>query len=366
MGRLKDRIVDLIDALGPLPVSEYMAMCLFDPSDGYYTTKEPFGRGGDFVTAPEVSQMFGELVGVWVVAAWRGLGKPMPVTVAEIGPGRGTMMKDMLRVISRLAPDLAGGATFALIEASPRLIEVQRATLAATSARLEWHSAIEKLADAPLIVVGNEIFDAIPIRQFIKAGNAWRERAVGLDDADNLVFVAGAGSIDPGMLPGGATLVPDGAIFEAAPARTALISAIAAHIAVQGGAGLFFDYGHLQSDFGDTLQAVRRHAYEDVLASPGEADLTAHVDFEALATEARSHGLDVRLSTQGDFLPGMGLLERASSLGQLADEATRDMLRKAVIRLTSAREMGRLFKVMEVVPAGFGVIANGIDAPAAP
>jgi SAM-dependent MidA family methyltransferase len=352
MTRLKTRIVDLIEALGPLPVNEYMALCLFDPADGYYTTREPFGAAGDFITAPEISQMFGELVAVWLYQAWLASGRPLPVTIAEIGPGRGTLMKDMLRTLSRLDPDLANGATFAMIETSPRLTEVQQQTLGVTPFAVRWHETIEALPRQPLFIVGNELFDAVPVRQFVRAGAGWRERMVGLDDADDLCFFAGAGSVDSTLLPAAATEAPQGAIVEVAPARTALMAAIAERISKDGGAGLFLDYGHLQPGIGDTLQALRAHNHEDVLANPGEADLTTHVDFAALAAIVRAHGLDAHLSTQGDFLLGMGILERAGRLGADADRAARDKIADDVERLAGPQAMGDLFKVLAVLPRG--------------
>ncbi|WP_256753088.1 class I SAM-dependent methyltransferase [Mesorhizobium sp. Mes31] len=355
MTRLKARIVDLIEALGPIPVNEYMALCLFDHADGYYTTREPFGTAGDFITAPEISQMFGELVAVWLYQAWLASGRPMPVTIAEIGPGRGTLMKDMLRTLSRLDPDLANGAAFAMIETSPRLTEVQKQTLAATPFAVRWHETIDTLPQQTLLIVGNELFDAVPIRQFVRAGAGWRERMVGLDDGDNLGFFAGAGSVDPTLLPEDAAGAPQGAIVEVAPARAALMAAIAERIAAHGGAGLFLDYGHLQPGVGDTLQALRRHDHEDVLANPGEADLTTHVDFAALAAIVRAHGLDAHLSTQGHFLLGMGILERAGRLGADAAQEARQKIVDDVERLAGPQAMGELFKVLAVLPRGVAV-----------
>lgn len=359
MTPLKCRIASLIAATGPIPVNEYMALCLFDPQHGYYTTREPFGLAGDFVTAPEVSQMFGELVAVWLCHAWMTIGRPMPVTLAEIGGGRGTLMKDMMRTVSRVAPVLGGRASFpmlggqasfAMIETSPRLAEAQKTTLAGTSAAIGWHETVATLPKHPLLIVGNELFDAVPIRQFVRAGAGWRERVIGLDDAGEPRFFAGAGSLDPALLPDEAVDAPQGAIAEIAPARTALMDAIAERIAGQGGAGLFFDYGHVRPGLGDTLQAVRRHQHEDVLENPGEADLTAHVDFAALAAAARSHGLAAHLATQGEFLLAMGLLERAGRLGADADEATRARISGEVERLAGPDRMGELFKVLAILP----------------
>jgi SAM-dependent MidA family methyltransferase len=350
MTGLKERIAGLIGAVGPIPVSEYMALCLFDPEHGYYTTREPFGAAGDFVTAPEISQMFGELVAVWLYQAWQGAGCPLPVTFAEIGPGRGTLMKDMLRTWSRLDPSLAAAASFTMIETSPRLAGIQKKTLAGQAAKPDWHQTIDTLPRQPLLIVGNELFDAVPIRQFVYVGETWRERMVGLDAGGDLQFFAGAGSVDPLLLPADAADAPQGAIAEVAPARAALMSAVAGRIAGDGGAGLFIDYGHLRPGIGDTLQALRRHRHEDVLASPGKADLTAHVDFAALAQSARGCGLRTELSTQAEFLLGMGLIERAGSLGANADESTRQAISDAVERLAGSDAMGRLFKVMKILP----------------
>ncbi|MER9966047.1 class I SAM-dependent methyltransferase [Mesorhizobium sp. M0060] len=355
MTRLKTRIAELIGAVGPIPVSEYMALCLFDPQDGYYTTREPFGAAGDFVTAPEISQMFGELIAVWLYQAWLAVGRPMPVAIAEIGPGRGTLMRDMQRTLSRLDPALTASASFAMIETSPRLAEIQKRTLAGTAATVAWHETIDTLPRTPLLIVGNELFDAVPIRQFVRAGAGWRERMIGLDDANGLRFFAGAGSVDPMLLPDDAENAPQGAIVEMAPARAALMTAIAERLAGFGGAGLFLDYGYLQPGIGDTLQALRKHDHEDVLANPGEADLTAHVDFAALAATVRAHGLDAHLSTQGEFLLKMGLLERAGRLGANADEAAREKVAADVERLAGPQSMGELFKVLAILPAEIAV-----------
>jgi SAM-dependent MidA family methyltransferase len=355
MTRLKERIINLIEANGPISVADYMAFCLFDPEGGYYTNREPFGAAGDFVTAPEISQMFGELVGVWLLAAWEAIGRPTPVTVAEIGPGRGTLMKDALRTLSKLDPGLVAGADIAMIETSPRLAGIQRETLKATAARIRWHESIDALAPQPLLIVGNELFDAVPIRQYVRASGRWRERAVGLTEAGGLTFIAGPGAPDLSLLPPGAENAPEGAIVEFAPARTALMDTIAERIGSHGGAGLFFDYGYTSPALGDTLQALRKHRYEDVLASPGEADLTAHVDFAALASAALRHGLDIDTMTQSDFLLAMGLLERAGRLGAKADPATRERISGEVERLAGPDQMGNLFKVLAIAPRGTAI-----------
>lgn len=352
MNALGTKIARLIRTTGPLPVSDYMALCLFDPEHGYYTTREPFGRAGDFITAPEISQMFGELVGAWLVGVWRDLGEPRNTMLAEIGPGRGTLMKDILRAVSRLAPDLIGSGSVHMIEASPRLAAIQRETLRASVAAIEWHSTFAAVPSGPLLIVGNELFDALPARQYICTNEGWRERCVAVDEQDNLVFVAGSGSIDPTLLPQGAAEAPEGTVFEAAPARSALMLQIAQRIAEQSGAAIFFDYGHIAPGFGDTLQAVLSHHYDDPLANPGKADLTTHVDFAALAAAVRSAGLIAHTATQGDFLLAMGLLERAGQLGANAGEAVQNQLRDAVERLAGPDQMGNLFKVLAVTSSG--------------
>jgi SAM-dependent MidA family methyltransferase len=355
MNPLGEKIAGLIRAAGPISVADYMAICLFDPDRGYYTTREPFGAKGDFVTAPEVSQMFGELVAVWLVQAWRVSGSPMAVTIAEIGPGRGTLMKDVVRTIGRIAPDLAAGADFALIEASPRLNAIQQETLRDSEPAFTWHATLDTLPDRPLFIVGNEIFDALPFRQFVSHDGKWLEHAIGLDASGSFQFGIGTASLATDALPDAGKNAPDGTIFEIAPAREALMSSIATRIAARGGTGIFFDYGHLTPGLGDTFQAVRKHRSEGVFDNPGEADLTSHVNFSALAGVARSHGLETHMMTQGEFLLGMGLLERAGRLGQAADDTAREKITADVERLAGPDQMGKLFKVLAILPSGITV-----------
>lgn len=350
MTGLKQWIARLIETAGPIGVADYMALCLFDPKHGYYATREPFGVAGDFTTAPEISQMFGEMIGVWACSAWIALGRPMPVTLAEIGPGRGTLMKDMLRTLTALDREFADAARIAMIETSPRLVEIQKATLAGAR-RPEWHASISTLAEEPLILVGNELFDAIPVRQYIKTASGWRERMVGAGAEGELDFIAGAGALDETLFPTDSASAPLGSIVEVSPAREALMEEISLRIARDGGAALFIDYGHVASAIGDTLQAVRRHAFDDVLAHPGEADLTAHVDFAALARTASAAGLGTALMTQGEFLLAMGMAERAGRLGA-AGTAERERISGEAERLAGSAEMGKLFKTLCIFPAG--------------
>lgn len=348
MTALKRRLIGLIRATGPITVSDYFAACLFDPDHGYYTTREPFGRGGDFITAPEVSQLFGEMLALWAWQNWQAIGAPGRFAFVEIGPGRGTLMADMTRALSRIGGGaFMDAASICMIEASERLTDVQRKTLAGLPAQPQWLAAIHDLPALPLVIIGNELFDTLPIRQYVKTATGWRERMVAVDESGGgLTFAVGTGAPDPDLLPPGAADAPQGTIAEIAPARTALMDEIATRIATHGGAGLFIDYGSLESGLGDTLQAVKGHAYDPVLAHPGEADLTSHVDFAALENSAREKGLEARTATQGDFLLALGLLQRAGRLGAGKDGATQERIRSEVERLAGPGQMGKLFKVL--------------------
>ena len=351
MTPLAHKIVRLIEQAGPLPISDYFALCLADPEYGYYHSREPFGRSGDFVTAPEVSQLFGEMIGICLVQSWQAQGSPSEVRIVEIGPGRGTLMADALRVIARLAPDLYAGASIHMVETSQRLRNVQRQTLVRIKDRISWHAAFEEIPAGYTLMVANELFDAVPIHQFVKTPQGFRERVVGLDESGSLAFGLGPGGFDPSLLPIDEARVPDGEIFELSPARSAVMQAVAAKIVRDGGVALTIDYGHLVTGFGDTLQAVYRHDYDPPLARPGEADLTSHVDFQALAEAAQASGAFVHPPmTQGEFLVGLGLVERAGALGSGRDALTQAAIRDAVNRLAGEGEgrMGALFKVLAI------------------
>ncbi|MEP7454511.1 class I SAM-dependent methyltransferase [Phyllobacterium sp. SB3] len=343
---LKQRIVRQIAATGPISVADYMALCLFDQDNGYYTTREPFGKSGDFITAPEVSQMFGELIGVWCVGVWQALGSPQRFILCEMGPGRGTLMNDVLRTVSKLSPAFMAAAKVMVVELSERLTNIQQAKLAEQPWDVEWCKDISETPAGPLILVANELFDAIPSRQYVKSNGHFVERMVSVDANGNLLFAAGSGSIEHSLLPGGSTLEPDGSIFEIAPARNALIHQIADRIRRERGAALLFDYGHLQPGYGDTLQALSQHTPVDTLSSPGRADITTHVDFHSLAQTAHCEGCKTSAMTQGDFLIAMGLLDRAGALGQGKTPEFQEQIRTDVERLAGPDEMGTLFKVL--------------------
>lgn len=352
MTPLAEKIKAIIDVNGPISVTDYFALCLADPDYGYYKTRDPFGRGGDFVTAPEVSQLFGEMIGVFLVEAWQKHLMPRrAVHIAEIGPGRGTMMADILRVISKLAPDLYEVADVHLVETSPFLTDIQVQTLVEHRTKIHWHPTFDHIPNGFLLLVGNEFFDAVPIRQFVKTSQGFRERLVGVDGNDELIFAAGAGGVESSLLPTGHRDAPLGAIAEVAPARSGVMHAICDRLFNTGGTALFLDYGHVEPGFGDTLQAVLNHGFDPPLANPGEADLTSHVDFAALAEVARHRSVHVNgMMTQGDFLLALGIAERAGALGADKDAAARASIRTAVERLVGDRpgEMGELFKVLAV------------------
>ena len=346
---LAARLATMIEAGGPITVAEFMGHAV----GHYYATREPFGRGGDFVTAPEVSQMFGEIVGAWLVQAWLDAGRPRPVRLVELGPGRGTLMADIVRT-ARLVPDFLASASLHLVETSPRLKRRQTETLAGAPLRPAWHDRLDELSAGFLLLVANEFFDALPIRQFVRADGAWRERVVGLDAAGRLAFGLGPGGLAENEVPPALTAAAGpGAILEVSPAATAVAGEIGGRVARHGGAALLVDYGHAETGLGDTLQAVGAHRFADPLAAVGDVDLTAHVDFSALARAVRAAGAAAwGPMQQGDFLLALGLLERAGRLGRDGDAALRDSLSAAVERLAGPQAMGRLFKVLAVTPLG--------------
>ncbi|WP_424965656.1 MULTISPECIES: class I SAM-dependent methyltransferase [unclassified Dinoroseobacter] len=342
MTPLAELLIARIAATGPITVAEYMAECLLHPAHGYYTTRPPFGREGDFTTAPEISQMFGEMLGLALAQAWMDQGAPAEACLAEIGPGRGTLMADILRVFGQIP----GGPRLHphLVEASPALRRVQAEAVPGA----QWHDTVADLPEAPLFLVGNEFFDALPIRQFQRTEEGWAERMVGVSDG---ALSLGLGPSDPrpelDHRRGDTT--PGDLVETCAPARP-IMTEIARRIATHGGAAYLIDYGGWHS-LGDTLQAVRAHAPDPVLAHPGEADLTAHVDFEPLAQAAAEAGAHpAPLTPQGVFLEQLGITARAQALATRLSGAALDSHIAAHRRLTHPDEMGTLFKVLGVSP----------------
>ncbi|HEV2562591.1 MAG TPA: SAM-dependent methyltransferase [Rhizomicrobium sp.] len=378
------RIAQLIAAQGPLSIAQFMTLALHDPRRGYYSTRDPFGAGGDFITAPEMSQMFGELLGLWIVQCWRDQGAPKPARLVELGPGRGTLMADALRAARRV-PEFLAAIEVVMVEASPALRKIQYEKLSKiVRAAPPPHPALSpdggegnpshslspsggegrgegaarwvdhfdsSLLDRPLFLIANEFFDALPIRQFVKTPRGWCERMVTADESGKLAFALApiASIID---IPAARGEAQDGAVYEISPASAALAQEIARVIAEQGGAALIVDYGHDGIGFGETLQAVAQHKFTGILDAPGEADLSAHVDFAALAQAARAGGAKTFGPVgQGALLEALGLRERAAQLAQKNPGEAR-AIESAVDRLTNPAQMGHLFKALAIMPNG--------------
>ncbi|MDC0658210.1 SAM-dependent methyltransferase [Leisingera sp. SS27] len=343
---LRDHLTARIRANGPISVAEYMADCLLHPQFGYYTTRDPLGTKGDFTTAPEISQMFGELLGLSLAQSWLDQGSPAPFTLAELGPGRGTLMADLLRA-TRGVPGFHAAMQIHLVEASPALRDVQASTLQGYAP--VWLDSVETLPDQPLFLAANEFFDALPVRQFLRAGDGWSEKRIGLQD----------GALAFGLSPAAPQHAlqhrledtSDGDLVELCEAAAPITQCIAARIAAHGGAALIVDYGDWRA-LGDTLQALRAHEPADPLQAPGEADLTAHVDFEALALAAKTAGCAfTRLTPQGVFLERLGITGRARALAAPLQGEGLETLITAHRRLTHPDEMGNLFKVLGLYPS---------------
>ncbi|NOT40134.1 MAG: class I SAM-dependent methyltransferase, partial [Alphaproteobacteria bacterium] len=313
--------------------------------DSYYRRADPLGARGDFVTAPEISQIFGELIGLWCVDVWQKLGAPKTCTLVELGPGRGTLMKDALRA-ARVAPSFMGVVSVAMVEVGEALRRLQQDALREAPVAARWLDRFEDLdVKGPVIVIANEFFDALPIRQWVRGAAGWSERCVGFS-GDTLVFGA-SGPIGDRLVPSALRDAPFGSIVETSPARAAIARMIGEAIKRNGGAALVIDYGFVGPAAGDTLQAMKAHAYADALADPGHADVTSHVDFAALQDAFVEEGAAVLpLVTQGAFLNRLGARERVEALKQSASAAQADDLDAAYARLTGDMAMGSLFKVL--------------------
>lgn len=366
MTALGREIRDMIAADGPMSVERFMQLCLQHPHLGYYTTRASIGR--DFTTAPEVSQIFGELVGLWAAQVWLDAGAPRPVRLVELGPGRGTLMADALRA-TRVVRGFHEAIRVDLVETSPRLRAAQKDRLAGVAPHLAWYDAIEDVPPGPALVLANEFFDALPVRHYVSGADGWHERLVGLGQDGALVF--GAAREPIGMA---GPVGPPGQVLEVGHAASAVMATLAGRIAREGGGLLVGDYGHAASGFGETLQAMRDGTYAAVLDAPGEADLTAHVDFAALARTAAGAGaVAYGPVTQGTFLRRLGIGERAAALRRGADARQAAAIDSAVDRLAGAQadlpptgtpqmgipqtgtpqsSMATLFKFLAVLPPG--------------
>ena len=343
--RLHERLVGQIRASGPLTIADYVLACLHDPHDGYYATRPALGAGGDFITAPLVSQIFGELIGLWILETIGILKLDGPVSLVEIGPGDGTLMADILRTLA-IAPAVRSSLTVTLVETSSVLTRVQQDRLADAGLSITWISDLRDLPDElPTLIVANELLDCLPARQFQKTTRGWAERRVGLD-ADGRLTLGLA--VAPGL-----TLdAPIGAVFEQSPAQAALGASLGSRIATQGGAALLIDYGRDQPGFGDTLQALKGHEKVDPLADPGTADLTQHADFPAVLAAASAEGaMTGPIRTQRDFLISLGIAARYAALCQSRPDQAQ-ILTRQVERLIDPDQMGTLFKAACIYQSG--------------
>jgi NADH dehydrogenase [ubiquinone] 1 alpha subcomplex assembly factor 7 len=346
---LQSEIRKLIKSSGPMPVWRYMELCLTHPQHGYYVSRDPLGREGDFTTAPEVSQMFGELLGLWAASVWKAMGSPSLLRLVELGPGRGTMMADALRAL-RVLPPLYQMLNVHLVEINPVLRDKQKATLS-TARTIAWHDNIDDVPEGPAIIFANEYFDVLPIHQAVRQETGWHERVIVLDDDGKFSFAAA-----PDPLPRFEVLLapllraaPIGTVFEWRP-DTEMMK-IARRVRDQNGAALIIDYGHVRSDAGDTFQAIARHSFTDPLKAPGQADVTAHVDFQALADAAEDIGARVHGPVeQGEFLKRLGIETRAVTLMAKASHEVSEDISNALKRLVEGGRggMGSMFKVLGI------------------
>ncbi len=346
-----------IAAAGPMPVGEYMALCLSDPEHGYYRTRDPLGAGGDFITSPEISQMFGELIGLWMAAVWTRMDSPARVNVIELGPGRGTLMNDALRAV-KVLPAFRAAVVLHLVEISPAMQAHQERTLTGQDVPTSWHQSLDAVPEGPAIIIANEFFDALPVSQVVKTASGWHERQIGIDSGGHLAFTIAPEPLPEfeALLPPAVRAAPAGAIFEWRTETEAM--ELGRRIARDGGAALVIDYGHAESAVGDTLQAVGRHTYADVLGWPGCVDLTAHVDFEALARAVEAMGARAYGPiTQRQLLLRLGIETRAAKLKARASQQAAVDIDKAFARLTGhgPGAMGGLFKAAAFAHPAIGV-----------
>ncbi len=346
-----------------MSLARYMEIALGHPQHGYYITRDPLGRskeprGGDFITAPEISQMFGEILGLWAVHAWQNMGMPLPLRLIELGPGRGTLMADMVRAMA-VVPQLEDAIEVHLVEISPVLRDIQRKTLAKQGiTQVFWHDHLETVPQEPALYIGNEFLDALAFHQFEKRDGQWFERMVGLDATGQLTLGLSPLPVENPLMGTLLLQAPDGAVFERSPAREAQATALAQRVQQAAGYALLIDYGSANSGLGDSFQAVAAHAYTNPFADPGTADLTSHVDFEVLGLRALAAGTKVFGPIgQGDFLQALGIEVRAQRLAAgRTQKATQD-IEAALNRLIAPKAMGALFKVLIIA-------SSALPAPA--
>jgi NADH dehydrogenase [ubiquinone] 1 alpha subcomplex assembly factor 7 len=356
---LEAEIRRLIAVAGPMPVADYVRICLTHPRFGYYTTRDPIGARGDFITAPEISQMFGELIGLWMAAAWQQMGAPENVRIVELGPGRGTLMVDALRA-AKTARDFYTAIVLHLVEISPKLREEQQRKLEVLGEPVLWHPSLTDVPSGPAIIIANEFVDALPVHQAVKQKDGWHERVIEIAPDDGKLKIGVAPHPLPhfeATLPRELRQAPEGSIYEWRSDQLALELGRRARADC---AALIIDYGHVHQGLGETLQAVAGHSYIDPLRRPGEVDLTAHVDFASLAQHAEMMGGRIHGPvTQRDFLMRLGIERRAAALKAQAPDKTaaieRDFKR---LTATGPKGMGELFKVLAIADPKLGNLAG--------
>jgi SAM-dependent MidA family methyltransferase len=363
---LESEIRKLIERAGPMPVSRYMEICLAHPAYGYYMSRDPFGREGDFITAPEVSQMFGELLGLWAASVWKSMGSPDSIRLIELGPGRGTMMMDAIRAL-RVVPAFLQALSVHLVEISPTLRDKQKKNLPALPSLISWHDSLDDVPEGPAIVLANEYFDALPVHQAVRMEDGWHERVIELDNRGRLQFGTAPQPIGhfEVLIPPVVRAAPVGAVFEWRD--NSAVMKLAYRLKMQGGAALVIDYGHTRSNAGDSFQAIARHSYADPLKTPGLADLTAHVDFQSLAQAAEDVGARAFGPVeQGAFLKTLGIEARAATLMNKAEPAVVADINSALKRLTGTGRgcMGALFKVLGLASPGMSALPGLFETDA--
>jgi NADH dehydrogenase [ubiquinone] 1 alpha subcomplex assembly factor 7 len=359
---LEAEIRRLIAVAGPMPIAEYMRRCLTHPEHGYYVTHDPIGARGDFITAPEISQMFGELIGMWMAAVWQQMGAPENVRVVELGPGRGTLMIDALRAVKTVR-QFYTAIVLHLVEISPTLRAVQQQRLQGRGEPVQWHDALTDVPGGPTIIIANEFVDALPVHQAIKRADGWHERVVEIGAGGKLAAGAAREPLQhfEATLPRELRDSPEGSIYEW---RSDGLALELGRRAREGGAALIIDYGHTRQGLGETLQAVAAHSFADPFSALGEVDLTAHVDFSALALNAQLIGARVHGPIQqGDFLRRIGLEKRAAALKALAPAEKAAEIDGALARLSEpgAQGMGELFKVLAIADPKLGPLPGFED-----
>jgi NADH dehydrogenase [ubiquinone] 1 alpha subcomplex assembly factor 7 len=350
MNPLTRYLRDEIATHGPITVATFMATAMSHPEHGYYMKRDPLGREGDFITAPEVSQMFGELIGLWCVAGWERMGRPEKLMLVELGPGRGTLMADALRAIATV-PACRAALDIHLVEISPPLKAAQVNALDGNL--ITWHDSLAALPEGPMLLVTNELYDALPIHQFIRTAEGWRERLVDAAPEGFRFVLASQNTPTTALISSAACGAALGSIAEVSAVGVSLTHEIGRRIAASDGLALIIDYASDQGPIGDTLQAVRRHGYHPVLDDPGEADISARVDFTTMARVADEAGAQAfGPVNQGDFLAALGIEARAEILSRNASETQLADIAQAVQRLVGPSEMGCLFKALAIARSG--------------